>query len=181
MTSQDLLDIAACWDAVVASCAKRLSSLFLMQQHPPPLKPLTTQLLIKRSPFAQESVRAAAATLARTLRGLSLRLADRAQTPPGEALAAVSCTLPLLLDRGIPSSVKEVQGLALDTLAKMVKLARPETVLPHLPQLPGVLLESLSGMGVGIFEAFASGVVLAMGGAEGCWSVVLDEKTCRAL
>ncbi|KAK9795879.1 hypothetical protein WJX73_005986 [Symbiochloris irregularis] len=94
----------------------------------------------------KESVRAAAATLARTLRGLTLRLADRAQTPPGEALAAVSCTLPLLLEKGIPSSVKEVQGLALDTLAKMVKLARPETVLPHLPQLAGMLLESLSGM-----------------------------------
>ena len=58
---------------------------------------------------AQESVRAAAETLARTLRGLTLRLADGTQTPPGEAAAAVACALPLLLTKGMPSSVAEVQ------------------------------------------------------------------------
>ena len=96
----------------------------------------------------QESVRSAAELLAKNLRSLTLRLADRSQTPPGEATAAVSCALPLLLTKGMPSSVAEVQGLALDTLVKMVKLAGPEVVRPHLPELTGVMLESLSGLEV---------------------------------
>lgn len=45
-------------------------------------------------------VRAAAVTLARALRGLTLRIADRAQSSEADAAAAVAVALPLLLEKG---------------------------------------------------------------------------------
>jgi hypothetical protein len=45
-------------------------------------------------------VRAAAVTLARALRGLTLRVTDRAQSSEGDAAAAVTVALPLLLEKG---------------------------------------------------------------------------------
>ena len=38
------------------------------------------------------------------------------------------------------------QALALDTIGKVVKLAGPQSVRPHLPALATALLESLSGL-----------------------------------
>lgn len=114
---------------------------------------LATDLKFFREPVVcmlQESVRAAAITLARTLRSLTLRLADSAQTSPADSAAAVAAAVPLLLEKGLPSSVGEVQGLTLDTLAKLVKAAAPKAIRPHLPALIGALLESLSGMEVSL-------------------------------
>lgn len=45
-------------------------------------------------------VRAAAVTLARALRGLTLRVTDRAQSSEGDAAAAIAVALPLLLEKG---------------------------------------------------------------------------------
>lgn len=45
-------------------------------------------------------VRAAAVTLARGLRGLTLRVTDRAQSSEADAAAAVAVALPLLLEKG---------------------------------------------------------------------------------
>jgi hypothetical protein len=45
-------------------------------------------------------VRAAAVTLARALRGLTLRVTDRAQSSEADAAAAVAVALPLLLEKG---------------------------------------------------------------------------------
>ena len=41
--------------------------------------------------------------------------------------------------------------MALDTIAKMVKAAGPAHVQPHLADLSVTMLESLSGMEVGLF------------------------------
>ena len=49
----------------------------------------------------KESVRAAAATLVRTLRGLTLRVADPQLSPPDHAKAAIAVALPLLLEKGM--------------------------------------------------------------------------------
>lgn len=51
----------------------------------------------------KESVRAAAATLVRTLRGLTLRVADPQLSPPAHAKAAIAVALPLLLEKGATS------------------------------------------------------------------------------
>lgn len=42
----------------------------------------------------------------------------------------------------------EVAGLAMDTVAQMVRSAGPAAVRPHLPLLVGSLLESLSTLEV---------------------------------
>ncbi|KAJ9518457.1 hypothetical protein QJQ45_018491 [Haematococcus lacustris] len=56
----------------------------------------------------KDSVRRAAAGLARSLRGVTLRLCDPSLSPPRDAQAAVGLVLPLMLDQGITSSVEEV-------------------------------------------------------------------------
>ena len=48
----------------------------------------------------KESVRAAAATLLRSVRGLTLRLCDPAATPAADAAEATAVALPLLLQKG---------------------------------------------------------------------------------
>jgi hypothetical protein len=48
----------------------------------------------------KESVRVAGVNLARTVRGLTLRLADRELTPPAQGRQAIAIALPLLLEKG---------------------------------------------------------------------------------
>ena len=50
--------------------------------------------------LTQESVRVAATALVRTLRGLTLRMADPDLTPAADAAAAIKAALPLLLAKG---------------------------------------------------------------------------------
>lgn len=57
----------------------------------------------------KESVRAAAATLVRTLRGLTLRVADPQLSPPAHAKAAISVALPLLLEKGATGRASYMQ------------------------------------------------------------------------
>ncbi len=94
----------------------------------------------------KESVRQAGITLVRCIRGLTLRFADKELTPPKEGKDAVAAALPLLLQLGLPSRVPEVQALAVDTIAKIIKAAGPELVKPHLHIVVPALLESLSGL-----------------------------------
>ena len=61
-------------------------------------------------------MREAAAKLARTLQGLTVRLADVSQTPAAQSAAAVALALPLLLSKGLSSSVGAVQVPAHDTV-----------------------------------------------------------------
>lgn len=53
---------------------------------------------------------------------------------------------------GVTSQVAEVRGMALDTIAKMVKAAGAPQVQPHLADLSITMLESLSGMEVCIIH-----------------------------
>ncbi|KAL4530388.1 hypothetical protein Ndes2437B_g03884 [Nannochloris sp. 'desiccata'] len=94
----------------------------------------------------KESVRQSGITLVRCIRGLTLRFADKELTPPSEGKEAVAAALPLLLQLGLPSRVPEVQALAVDTIAKIIKAAGPELVKPHLSVVVPALLESLSGL-----------------------------------
>ena len=55
----------------------------------------------------QESVRVAASGLIRTLRGLTLRLADPQHSPQEQAAAAVSITLPFLVESGGPPCTQD--------------------------------------------------------------------------
>ncbi len=48
----------------------------------------------------KESVRAAAVTLARALRSLTVRVTDKGQSSAADAAEAVSIALPLLLEKG---------------------------------------------------------------------------------
>lgn len=54
-------------------------------------------------------VRNAAAILARSLRGVTLRLVDASLSPPADVAAAVAVVLPLMIEQGLGSSVTEVQ------------------------------------------------------------------------
>ena len=94
----------------------------------------------------KESVRQAGLTLVRCVRGLTLRLTDRELTPASQGKEAVAVALPLLIQKGLPSQVPEVQALAVDTLSKIIKAAGPEIVKPHLNVVVPALIESLSGL-----------------------------------
>ena len=50
---------------------------------------------------------------------------------------------------GMMSEVKEVQGIALTTISRLVQSAGKEQIQPHLVDLTIAMLESLSGMEVG--------------------------------
>lgn len=58
-----------------------------------------------------------------------------------------------MADAGVTSQVAEVRGMALDTIAKMVKAAGPAQIQPHLADLSVTMLESLSGMEVNSFDS----------------------------
>ena len=66
---------------------------------------------------------------------------------------------------GVTSQVAEVRGMALDTIAKMVKAAGPPQIQPHLADLSVTMLESLSGMEVRLI--FAEGGFHVGGEEEG--------------
>ncbi|PSC71704.1 proteasome-associated ECM29-like protein [Micractinium conductrix] len=94
----------------------------------------------------KESVRVAGVALARSVRGLTLRLVDPELTPPSQGRQAVAVTLPLLLEKGLNSQVAEVRGLALGTTCKLAAAAGPEVLRPHMPLLVPAMLESLSAL-----------------------------------
>ena len=101
----------------VSSAIKSSNSLPIMttcQVSHPPLTPYVMSDLSKLHALDSEhhtrqlctcwvvvfQVRAAAVTLARALRGLTLRVTDRVQSSEGDAAAAVAVALPLLLEKG---------------------------------------------------------------------------------
>ncbi|KAG2487332.1 hypothetical protein HYH03_014048 [Edaphochlamys debaryana] len=94
----------------------------------------------------KDSVRRAALALARTVRGLTLRLADPAHTPPKDCAAAVAVVLPILLEQGLTSSVVEVRALSVEVLGLAAKAAPPSALRPLLGALVPALLEALSSL-----------------------------------
>lgn len=63
-----------------------------------------------------------------------------------DAREVVVLILPLLLQKGVQSSVDEVRALTVDLVAKMAKAAGPEPLRPIMPDLVCLMLESLSGL-----------------------------------
>ena len=94
----------------------------------------------------KETVREAGKTLCRTVRGLTVRLCDAHHSSPAETSQTISIVLPLLLQTGLLSPVKEIQALSLDVLMKVAKQAGSAELRPHIPEMVKCLLEALSSM-----------------------------------
>ncbi|KAG1660153.1 hypothetical protein FOA52_007810 [Chlamydomonas sp. UWO 241] len=94
----------------------------------------------------KETVRAQAMALVRCVRSLTLRLVDPQFTSKAECGQAVGLLLPLLLEKGLGSSVREVKAIALDAVAKTVKLSTTEALKPQLVPLVEAMLEGLSSL-----------------------------------
>jgi proteasome component ECM29 len=95
----------------------------------------------------KESVRVAAAGLARTLAALTVRLCDASATADAaDAAAALAVALPLLLRQGVPAQAGEVRGLAVRTVSQIADKAAADALRPHLGDVIAVMLESLSSL-----------------------------------
>lgn len=99
-----------------------------------------------RFPHSQESVVLAGVDLAKSLGSLSARFAGRTEGAPApQVQAVVGVLLPLLLDKGLVSTCKEVQGVAVLTLVRIVK-GSGDAIRPYLPELVAALVEAQSAI-----------------------------------
>ncbi|ORY12152.1 proteasome stabiliser-domain-containing protein [Clohesyomyces aquaticus] len=95
----------------------------------------------------KESVRAAAASLARVLTGILTRSLEAGDSALKNAGAMLQRVLPFLLSTsGLESSAEEVRIFALSTLLQIVKKANAKTLSPHIPELVERLLGLLSSL-----------------------------------
>ena len=94
----------------------------------------------------KETVRIAGEGLCRSVRSLTLRLCDAHHSGPSEVKGTIGIVLPIMLERGLLSTVKEVQALSMDVIMKLVKFADGDAIRPHIAEIVKTLLESLSGM-----------------------------------
>lgn len=84
--------------------------------------------------------------LAKSLGSLSARFAGRAEgAPAAQVQAVVGVLLPLLLDKGLVSACKEVQGVSVLTLVRVVK-GSGDAIRPYLPELVAALVEAQSAI-----------------------------------
>ncbi|KAF2645479.1 major component of the proteasome [Massarina eburnea CBS 473.64] len=95
----------------------------------------------------KESVRAAAASLARVLTGILTRSLEAGDSSLKTADAMLSRVLPFLFSSsGLESSAEEVRMFAVATLLKIVKKSNAKTLNPHVPELVERLLGLLSSL-----------------------------------
>ncbi|CAG9462820.1 unnamed protein product [Pedinophyceae sp. YPF-701] len=100
----------------------------------------------------KDSVRGAADSLLRTLVSITTKLCSRdAASGPGSAAwetarEVLDLVLPVLIDKGLPSKVPEIQNVASSTLSKLVTGAPKEALSPQIHTLVPTLLEGLSGL-----------------------------------
>ncbi|QIX00250.1 hypothetical protein AMS68_005767 [Peltaster fructicola] len=95
----------------------------------------------------KESVRAAAATLARSLTGILTRSLESDHSANKTATAMLKHVLPFLLSpSGMESSAQEVQLFAVHTLLEIIKKSNGQTLRPFIPELIERLLGLLSTM-----------------------------------
>ncbi len=95
----------------------------------------------------KESVRTAAASLARTLTGVLTRALEADHTSTKNASAMLKHVLPFLLSpSGMESSAKEVQAFAIHTLLEIIKKANGSTLRPFIPELVERLVGLLSSL-----------------------------------
>ena len=94
----------------------------------------------------KETVRIAGEGLCRSVRSLTIRLCDAHHSGPNEVKGTIQIVLPILLKRGLLSTVKEVQALSMDVIMKLVKFADGGAIKSHIPEIVKTLLDSLSSM-----------------------------------
>ncbi|OCK83918.1 hypothetical protein K432DRAFT_379061 [Lepidopterella palustris CBS 459.81] len=95
----------------------------------------------------KESVRAAAAALARVLTGILTRSLEAGDSSMKNASAMLHRVLPFLLSTsGLESSAEEVQAFALHTLLQIIKKSNAKTLRPFIPDLVERLLGLLSSL-----------------------------------
>lgn len=95
----------------------------------------------------KESVRAAAASLARVMTGVLTRALEADSQASKTATAMLKHVLPFLLSTsGIESSAQEVQSFALHTLLEIIKKSSAKTLRPFIPELVERLLDLLTSL-----------------------------------
>ena len=95
----------------------------------------------------KESVRAAAASLARVMTGILTRALEADTSASKNAAKMLKHVLPFLLSTsGLESSAQEVQGFALQTLLDIIRKSSGQTLRPFLPELVERLLGLLSSL-----------------------------------
>lgn len=95
----------------------------------------------------KESVRVAAASLARVLTGILTRSLEAGDSSIKNASAMLSRVLPFLFSSsGLESSAEEVRMFAVHTLLQIVKKSNAKTLSPHVPELVERLLGLLSSL-----------------------------------
>nr|POE48406.1 proteasome component ecm29 [Quercus suber] len=95
----------------------------------------------------KETVRAAAASLARTLTGVLTRTLEADHSATKNAAAMLKHVLPFLLSpSGLESSAKEVQAFSVQTLLEIIKKSNGKTLRPFIPELVERLLGLLSSL-----------------------------------
>lgn len=95
----------------------------------------------------KESVRAAAASLARVLTGILTRALEADTSASKNASVMLKNVLPFILSTsGLESSAQEVQAFALNTLLEIIKKSSGKTLRPFIPELVERLLGLLSSL-----------------------------------
>jgi len=95
----------------------------------------------------KESVRASAASLARTLTGILTRALEADHSSTKNAATMLKHVLPFLLSpSGMESSAAEVQVFSVRTLLEIIKKSNGKTLQPFIPELVERLLSSLSSL-----------------------------------
>ncbi|KAL1302237.1 hypothetical protein AAFC00_002661 [Neodothiora populina] len=95
----------------------------------------------------KDSVRKAAASLARVMTGVLIRALEAASTASSNASAMLKHVLPFLLSTsGIESSAEEVQTFSLQTLLSIIKHSSGKILRPFIPDLVERLLGLLSSL-----------------------------------
>lgn len=96
-------------------------------------------------------VRTAAQDLAKGLTNLAIRLSNPRLTKPENVDAFLQVLLPILLEKGIVSRVKEVQAVSINALLKVAQVAGNH-LRPHLPGLVVRLMEGMSSLEPRVFS-----------------------------
>ena len=136
------------WRVRQASCAAiaDLVSGRPLEKYEPYLERIWTQCF-KVLDDIKESVRTAAASLARTLTGVLTRALEVDHSSTKNASAMLKHVLPFLLSpSGMESSAKEVQVFAIQTLLEIIKKANGSTLRPFIPELVERLIGLLSSL-----------------------------------
>ncbi|KAL4940810.1 hypothetical protein BDV06DRAFT_15187 [Aspergillus oleicola] len=95
----------------------------------------------------KESVRIAALKLCQTITGSVIRTLEASDPDPKRVKAMLESTIPFLLsDKGMESSVQEVQGFALGALIQMIKKGPGSSLRPFIPSIMEQFLNCLSSL-----------------------------------